>query len=246
MDTIPADRPLIELAQCCHRADVPLKVFGPHGVGKSELLQQAADELSIGCVVFDLSVMEPTDLVSLPREKDGRTVYCPPDELPREGQGLLVFEELIRAPHYVRAPCLQLLTARKINGYRLPAGWLPVAAIKPPDPEACYEVTELDPALLSRFVQVRVRAVRDVWLIWARQQGIHHDVLNYIAADPAVFESPASNPRGWTYISRFLSAHERDDGGFLSPSDPSLLRTDVCSLVGSQRAASFLRFLRDP
>jgi MoxR-like ATPase len=159
VDIIAAGRPLIDLAKACYAADVPLLVVGVNGVGKSEMLQQAAAELGIGCRVYDLSVMEPVDLVGLPRERDGRTAFSPPDSLPTQGKGFLVFEELNRCPRYMQAPCLQLLTARRINDYVLPPGWLPAAAVNPVE-EGGYEVVELDPALLSRFVCVAVRPDR--------------------------------------------------------------------------------------
>jgi MoxR-like ATPase len=121
--------------------------------------------------------MEPPDLVGLPKLDGSVTRFLPPSFLPTGGKGLLVFEELNRCPTYMRAPCLQLLTARTLNDYELPAGWLPVAAINPPDQG--YEAEELDPALRSRFVQAVVEPDREEWLAWARTVGTHAAVLAY-------------------------------------------------------------------
>src|SRR6516165_2940992 len=152
---LAAGRPVISLAKICYEANQPVLLEGRHGVGKSELLAQAAAELGVDFIVRDLSLMEPPDLIGLPR-RDGRvTRYSPPSFLPTAGAGLLAFEELNRCPPYMRAPALQLLTARTLNDYILPRGWLPVAAINPP--EDGYEADDLDPALLSRFVRVPVR-----------------------------------------------------------------------------------------
>jgi MoxR-like ATPase len=95
-----------------------------HGVGKSELIETAAEEIGIKAIVRDLSLMEPPDLVGLPRAAGKTTVFLPPKFLPTRGKGFLVFEELNRCEPYMRAPCLQLLTARKLNDYDLPEGWL--------------------------------------------------------------------------------------------------------------------------
>jgi MoxR-like ATPase len=237
MMTVSAGRPAIELATACYNADLSLLLYGRHGVGKSALLDAAAEELGIECVVYDLSLMEPPDLVGLPCRRKGRTVYAPPASLPTSGKGFLVFEELNRAPSYMRAPCLQLLTARRLNGYALPRGWLPVAAINPPD--GGYEVSELDPALLSRFVKALVEPDRDCWLAWARQEGLYPDVIAYVETDRSIFKAPESNPRAWTYVSKLLSAPGN------AGTRRQTLRTAVSGLVGEERQASFFRFLKD-
>jgi hypothetical protein len=60
-----------------------------------------------------------------------------------------VFEELNRASELTRTPCLQLCTARRLNDYVLPQGWVPMAAINPR--RDGYYVDELDaPLTLTR------------------------------------------------------------------------------------------------
>ena len=162
MMPIKAGKPLVELTRLCYEADQPLLLVGRHGVGKSVLLAQAAAELGIDYLCRDLSLMEPPDLVGLPRLDGPVTRYSPPSFLPAGGKGLLVFEELNRCPPYMRAPCLQLLTGRVLNDYTLPAGWVPMAAINPADQG--FEVDDLDPALRSRFVQAFVEPDREEWL----------------------------------------------------------------------------------
>jgi MoxR-like ATPase len=228
-----AGRPLIELAKLCCAARRPFLLVGRHGVGKSELLAKAAAELGIGCICRDLSLMEPPDLVGLPKMDGAVTRFLPPAFLPTEGRGLLVFEELNRCAAYMRGPCLQLLTARTLNDYTLPADWVPAAAINPSD--AGYEVEELDPALLSRFVRIDVEPDRGEWLAWARDGGIHPDVIRYVESDPTVFEDPESTPRAWAGVSDLLHAATEEG----TPRD--ILFEAVAGLVGRARAAAFSR-----
>lgn len=238
MDTIKAGRPLIELVKLCRAADTPLLlVVGGHGVGKSELLGQSAGELGIKYLVRDLSIMEATDLTGLPRAKGAATTYLPPEFLPRSDQGLLVFEELNRAERHVRAPCLELLTARRLNDYVLPPGWLPLAAVNPAD-GGDYHVDDLDPALASRFVQVRVVPDRTEWLAWARRAGVHAAVLAYVEADASVFDRPESNPRAWKRVSDLLRA------AAAVGSDPAIVRAAVFGQVGDARGKAFLASLK--
>ena len=92
-----------------------------HGIGKSQIIEQAAEDLGDRITFcFDLSLMEPPDLIGLPQIVENVTKYAQPSSLPTAGAGLLMFEELNRAPEHMRAPCLQLLTARSLNDYRMP------------------------------------------------------------------------------------------------------------------------------
>ena len=190
-------------------------VFGHHGVGKSVAMKEAAAEVGIECAVIDLSLCEPVDLVGLPHVHEGRTRFAPPSMLPSSGAGLLVLEELNRAPAHVRSPCLQLLTERRLNDYKLPDGWLPVACANPgaaPESEDAlrYDVDELDPALLSRFVQVEALPDVKEWLSWARQTGIHAAAIELVEAEgnKALLDNEAT-PRGWAYASDLLKSHEQ-------------------------------------
>jgi len=235
MQDVKVGRQLIEIVTTCYRANRPLLLIGNHGVGKSELIEQAAQALDIGCVVRDLSLMEPPDLVGLPQADNGRTRYLPPTFLPSDGNGLLVFEELNRCERYMRAPCLQLLTSRCLNDYCLPVGWLPVAAINPPDED--YEVHELDPAILSRFVQIRLVPDRDYWLEWARNSDVHPAVVAYATADKTIFDSPESNPRAWKYVSDAMYAFDE------ASASNEALRAVVLGLVGDMRGTAFIKTL---
>lgn len=238
MMTICAGRPLIVQTKAAYRSRIGLLVEGPHGIGKSEILLQAAGELGVGCIVRDLSIMEPVDLAGIPVIEGGRTRFCPPNFLPQEGTaGILVLEELNRAPRELQAPVMQLLTARQLNDYLLPKDWSVVAAVNPE--EEGYQVSPMDVALLSRFIRVGVRANREEWLHWANDSGVHADVIAYIFADPAVFDHPSSNPRAWTFVSRYLIANT---GAELSPHD---LQVGISGLVDCKRAASFCKFIRD-
>lgn len=238
MMTTNAGPQLLEVLELCYTANQPVLLVGGHGVGKSENLRQAAKRLGIGCIVRDLSLMEPPDLVGLPRVDGDRTRYLPPSFLPVEGtKGLLIFEELNRCPPFMRQPALQLLTDRCLNDYVLPPGWLPVASINPAGGD--YEVADLDPALLSRFVQVGVVANRGQWLAWAREHHVLHAVIEYVESDDTVFDDPRSNPRAWQHVSDLLRANAKGKFSELA------LQVAVAGKVGPERGAAFFRYSWD-
>jgi MoxR-like ATPase len=123
-------------------------LIGPHGIGKSSILEQLKALLGLdNVIVRDLSIMEPCDLAGVPQFRKGKTYYATPSWLPTRGTGIIVLEELNRCPPHMRAPAMQLLTARTLNDYTLPPGWSIMAAINPD--EGDYQVQTMDPALLS-------------------------------------------------------------------------------------------------
>lgn len=237
MKKIKAGKPAIDFIKACYSAGISPLLCGAHGIGKSEIIAQAALELEIECIVRDLSLMEPPDLVGLPKMSGQTTTYLAPDFLPRSGSGILLFEELNRCESYMRSPCLQLLTHRTLNDYELPRGWIAAAAVNPDD--ADYEVSSLDPALLSRFAKIVVVPDDRQWLAWAERTSVHPAVRDYVASDPSALEGPEANPRAWKLTSDALRALETTGSG-----ESSALRPIVCGLVGSERGIAFLKTLK--
>jgi hypothetical protein len=227
---VPVGPRLAAVLAVAWRARRPVLLEGPTGVGKSEVVQDVASTLGLQCVVLDLSLLEPPDLVGLPVLGEGLTRYATPAFLPREGKGLLMLEELNRAERYIQQPALQLLTARRLHGYELPPGWSCCAAINPEGGD--YQVTPLDPALKARFLHLRVRADRTSWLAWAKKQGLHPAVLELAETHDHFLDG--ASPRTWTYVSQVLRA--------LTPSeveDDTLLR----DLLGGYLSASWVTLL---
>ncbi len=120
---VPVGPRLEKVLTVAYRARRAVLLEGPTGVGKSEIIRRVAEQLGIETTVLDLSLLEPPDLVGLPIVRDGRTEYALPHVLPRDGAGILLLEELNRAERYIQQPALQLLSARRLHEYELPAGW---------------------------------------------------------------------------------------------------------------------------
>jgi hypothetical protein len=211
---VPVGPRLERVLTVAYRARRAVLLEGPTGVGKSEIVRRVAQTLGIATTVLDLSLLEPPDLVGLPIVKDGRTEYALPHVLPREGGGILLLEELNRAERYIQQPALQLLSARRLHEYELPAGWVCVATVNPQTAE--YHVTALDKALRARFLQVAVRADRGAWLAWAQTRSLHAGVMETVRAHERALDDVP--PRTWTYVSDLLGAftpEELGDGALL-------------------------------
>jgi hypothetical protein len=253
--SIPVGPKLKAIIAHCYRCDpkMPVLIQGHTGVGKSEIIQQAADDVGIEYIYRDLSLMEAIDMAGVPfreetREPKGKeisiTVWATPGFLPRDpkSKGILVFEELNRAPRQVRTPCLQFLTTRTLNDYKLPDGWLLVAAINPPGPD--YEGEELDAAHLSRFTTINAHADAGEWLTWAKATNQDAHVMAYIHLHrAAIFDGSdlQSNPRNWTAVSTHLKqlAIDPPDADFAE-----MRQALIEGRVGPVHAAAFLEFVR--
>lgn len=198
--SVPIGPRVIEVLDVAYRARRAVLLEGSTGIGKSQIVSEFARSRGLGVVVLDLSLLEPPDLVGLPIMEGGRTRYASPAELPTQGCGVLMLEELNRAEIPVMQPALQLLSARRLHAYELPEGWTCVAAINPEDGD--YQVNRLDPALRARFLQLSVCADRDTWLGWAARSNVHPVVTRVVCDHGDVFEQ--APPRSWTYASDLL------------------------------------------
>lgn len=230
-----------ELEEFCawsYHADVPFLLLGKHGVGKSQSLRAVATQLGIQLITLNLAALEATDLLGMPIVVQDHVEYAPPQWFPTEGRGLLFLDEISRAPRHLRAPLYQLLTERAINGRRLGAGWLPVAAA---NTGTAYDVDELDPAFVSRFVRVTVKVTVESWLLWARGAAVHERVLDFATVHPDLFENSESNPRAWERVSHLLHAGDREhlDRPPEHRTSIPLLQKMIAGLVGDAWAASF-------
>lgn len=201
-DRIPAGPRLVAALKAAYRARLPALLEGATGIGKSEVVASVARELGVRIIVLDLSLLEPPDLVGLPRVEGNVTRFARPAILPTEGAGILLLEELNRADRAIQQPALQLLSARRLHEYTLPPDWACFAAVNPDDGD--YQVSPLDRALRARFLELKVTADRATWLAWAEDHELHPAVLALVRAHESAFESIP--PRTWTYAARLLAS----------------------------------------
>ncbi|MFM7539037.1 MAG: AAA family ATPase [Planctomycetota bacterium] len=234
----------------CLRANQPMLITGPHGCGKSEIVQAAASRWKIGFLGLDLSAAEPVDLLGLPSTGPHGTTYLAPACLPRDekSEGVIFFDEINRSSRQVRAALLNLITSRKIelSGYTLPAGWRIIAACNPSGTD--YHTDELDPAFSSRFVKCQLEPEVRGWVAWGRENNVHPDVASYVGGLQKF--SAEANPRAWTMLSSLMLRNPdlRDDAEVLTACAEGLVgsvlgRAFVGCLMTGLRPLSLERIL---
>lgn len=227
-------------------------IEGAHGIGKSSVMQQWAEQKGIGFKVIDLSLIEPVDLTGLPYiTGEGITRYAKSELLPTDQDpacGILVFEELNRCPAATRNPTLQLLTSGKLNSYALPKGWIIACCINPSNDQ--YDVDELCPALLDRFLKVKLVKDYGVWKHWAQGVGVDNRVLGFIDQNRVRFN--ACTPRTWNRISNLIKGKKGVDVAtmgikfFIAAGLDALNAQEFINRVEAGDPVDVVQFFNDP
>ena len=110
----------------------PVMLWGPPGVGKSQMVAQVADKNNVEVIDIRLSQMEPSDLRGIPFRENGSVEWAVPAMLPNEERhgksGILFLDEITSAAPSVSAAAYQLILDRRLGQYTVPDGWAIFAA----------------------------------------------------------------------------------------------------------------------
>ncbi|MFN3785937.1 MAG: AAA family ATPase, partial [Thiothrix sp.] len=110
----------------------PVMLWGPPGVGKSQIIAQVGQRHNAPVIDIRLSQMEPSDLRGIPFRDGGLVEWAIPSMLPdekRHGEvGILFLDEITSAVPSVSAAAYQLILDRRLGDYRVPDGWAIFAA----------------------------------------------------------------------------------------------------------------------
>ncbi len=187
----------------------PVFVWGPPGIGKSSLVTQFAEQLGLDCVSLLGSQLAPEDLIGVPQVQDGVSRFCPPAQIARSAPYCLFLDELNACSHEVQKAFYSLIHERRIGEYHLPEGSIVIGAGNRAQDSAI--VKPMSSALLNRMVHIHLQVSFRDWLAWARQNGIHPQVLAYLElrpdhlwSAPPKHEEPFSTPRSWHMLSDAL------------------------------------------
>jgi hypothetical protein len=203
----------------------PVFLWGPPGIGKSELVADIAAELGGHMIDLRLGQMEPTDIRGIPfyNKDSGKMDWAEPVDLPTEELAkdypvvVLFLDELNSAAPSVQAAAYQLILNRRVGKYVLPENVVLVAA---GNRESDKGVTYRMPTpLANRFIHQEMRVDFPSYQEWAVNNNIHKDVVGYLSFakqdlydfDPKSASRAFATPRSWTFVSQILEDEDGDD-----------------------------------
>jgi len=223
----------------------PVMLWGPPGVGKSQIVAQVAENHDAAIVDIRLSQMEPSDLRGIPFKDDQKVEWAIPAMLPdvevHGAAGILFIDEITSAPPSVSAAAYQLILDRRLGEYRVPDQWVIVAA---GNRQGDRGVTYSMPApLANRFSHYEVSVNLDDWAGWAYRNNIDERIIAFLRFRPdLLFDfNPEHNPvafpspRSWEFAHRALHKFAEQ---------PNLLLGGLEACVGKAAGVELFAFIR--
>lgn len=226
-------------------SDHNIMLVGKHGIGKSEILTEYYSRKGMKVVPLFLGQMsDPGDLIGIPNknEETGKTEFMPPYWFPLDGKPIVLFlDELNRARPEILQTIMDLALNRTLAGRALPEGSRIISAVNAGDQ---YQLTDLDPALVSRFNIVNFRPTVQEWLLWAKKAGVDPRVTEFIeenqiwldkdpdakeGADTGLDKTP--DRRGWKRVSDILKV-----SGEMTP----LVTKAISAVVGAKASSALV------
>ena len=212
----------------------PIFLLGAPGIGKTAVMEQIAQELGIALVSYSMTHHTRQSALGLPfimhKEYEGKTydvseytmseiiasIY---DVMADSGikEGILFLDEINCVSETLAPSMLQFLQYKVFGRHRVPDGWVIVTAGNPP--EYNKSVREFDVVTMDRLKVLEVEADYTVWKEYAREQGMHTAILNYLDMKKDDFYQVETTvrgrnyitARGWEDLSKMLELYEEDD-----------------------------------
>jgi hypothetical protein len=136
---------------------------------------------------------------------------------------------------------MDLTLNKTLAGKKLPAGSQIVSAVNEGEE---YQLTDLDPALLSRFNVYYFAPTVNEWLLWAAENKMDSRIVNFIENHSDCLENDTqldagmnktADRRSWQRVSELLAKVEKVD---------KTLEKAIAGIVGVNVALKFINFLK--
>lgn len=224
----------------------PIFLMGPPGIGKTDIMNQIAEEMDIALVSYSMSHHTRQSALGLPfisnKVYDGQeyrtTEYTMSEiiasiydvmESSGKKEGILFLDEINCISETLAPSMLQFLQYKVFGRHQVPEGWVIVTAGNPPEYNS--SVREFDLATLDRLKRIDVTPDFTAWHKYAQNEGIHTAVLTYLEIKKDDFYSVKTTvdgkefvtARSWVDLSDMMKLYEENG----LPVDRELIRQYV-------------------
>lgn len=224
-----------------------IMICGKHGIGKSEIVKNYYESVGSKVVImFCSQAADPGDIIGLPYSDDEKhkTEFSLPWWFPTDGTPVVLFlDELNRARPEILQVVMDLTLNRKLAGKSLPEGSRIISAVNNGDE---YQLTELDPALLSRFNVYNFTPTSAEWIRWATANDIDSTVVSFISMNSKYLDPDESKPtdsmercpdrRAWCRVSDIMNGVKKFD---------IPLKKMICGIVGAEAGVKFFEYAKE-
>lgn len=167
--------------------NLPVLIKGTPGIGKSDIVAQAASKMKWPLIISHPVVADPTDYKGLPFAVDGHAHFLPFGDLEKlldAKEPLIYFlDDLGQATPAVQSAVMQLILARQVNGHKISKEVRFVAATNGRADRANVQGI-LEP-VKSRFASIVELEVKTAdWLEWAYAHKMPQELTSFIMFKP--------------------------------------------------------------
>lgn len=211
----------------------PVFLIGAPGIGKTAIMEQIAQELSIALVSYSMTHHTRQSALGLPfidhREFEGEqydvseytmseiiaSIY---EVMDKSGlkEGILFLDEINCVSETLSPSMLQFLQYKVFGRHTVPEGWVIVTAGNPP--EYNKSVREFDVVTMDRLKIMEVEADYTTWKAYASEKGLHNVIISYLDlkkedfyhVETTVKGKSYITARGWEDLSQILQLYEEE------------------------------------
>jgi len=216
----------------------PVCVWGTHGIGKTDIVGQIAEELGYKWTyIAPAQFEEMGDLLGMPKVVNDRTEFVPPQWVPtEEGPGVLLIDDVNRADDRILRGIMQLLQNFELVSWKLPKKWQIILTANPDGGD--YSVTPMDDAMLTRMMHISMQFDVKAWALWAEKNSVDSRGINFVLTYPEIVNGNLTTPRSLVQFFNSISTIKNLDENL------PLIQTLASSCLDEETVSSFITFIQ--
>lgn len=238
-----------------------LALWGPPGIGKTQLFEQVGAEVGAEVKVFLTATMDPTDVVGVPHPDGNITRFLPPEafytltetyeEDIRSLKGdktfkappvIALFDDMPACNEQVFAALFRLFQQREVGGHRIRDNVLLVATGNRVEDKA--GASDIPTALANRFVHFNLAVNADEWRTWAFQNDIDENVISFVRANGSYLHNFDPNSGFMAFPTPRSVAKASDLVQAIGIDNKAALRVALIGCCGEGWGTEFMAFLK--